>query len=92
LNTRDEISIPEPVLKRKPPPEFGSGKLGTPLARMHLEYASASASRAACESGPEPDAALPAAALEREVVVLLEREVPSPVVLAALDVELVVVL
>src|SRR5581483_3141780 len=40
LNAGDERSTPF-ALNRKPPPGEGSGKLGTPLARMHLENASA---------------------------------------------------
>jgi hypothetical protein len=36
LNAGDEGFIPALAWKRKPPPAFGSGKLGTPLARMHL--------------------------------------------------------
>jgi hypothetical protein len=39
LNAGDAESIP--ALKWKPPPGFGSGKLGTPLERMHSANASA---------------------------------------------------
>jgi hypothetical protein len=38
----DEGSNPLPVWKRKLPLEFGSGKSGTPFARMHRAYFSAS--------------------------------------------------
>src|SRR5579872_4991345 len=34
--------MPVPTWKKKPPPGFGSGNLGTPLARMHSAYFSAS--------------------------------------------------
>ena len=40
LNAGDEGLIPAPTGKRNPPPGFGSGKLGTPLERMHLANAS----------------------------------------------------
>lgn len=40
LNAGDEM-IPAPAWKAKPPPAFGSGKLGTPFERMHLANASA---------------------------------------------------
>src|ERR1700722_10790636 len=39
LNRDDERSIPALAWKRKPPSAFGSGKLGTPLERMHLAKA-----------------------------------------------------
>ncbi len=52
LNAGDVGFIPALVWKRKSPPAFGSGKLGTPLARMHLARASASESRALGEDGP----------------------------------------
>ncbi len=40
-NTGDEGSTPASFLNWNPPPGSGSGKLGTPWARMHLAYASA---------------------------------------------------
>jgi hypothetical protein len=79
-NAGDEGKTPLPSWK--PPPGFGSGKLGTPLARMQLANA----------SGPEPSgrdavepelAALDAVALTLAAVVLASLAL-APVVLASL--------
>jgi len=58
LNGGDEGSIPVPTWKRKPPPAFGSGKLGTPLARMHSAYFSESCCNCVW-LGAEPELAAP---------------------------------
>src|SRR6516164_5877088 len=50
------------ALKTKPPPGRGSGKFGTPLARMHLANASAAEGASAGAVGTEL-VALPAAAV-----------------------------
>jgi hypothetical protein len=52
LNAGDVMS-PALAWKRKPPPAFGSGKLGTPLARMHLAKATPARSGLAALSGDE---------------------------------------
>ena len=49
LNTGDVGLIPATVWNLAPPPGCGSGKLGTPFARIHLAKA----------SGPDPPRAGP---------------------------------
>jgi hypothetical protein len=56
------------ALKTKPPPGCGSGKFGTPLARMHLANARAADAGSAGAVGTEL-VALPAAAVVDRAVV-----------------------
>jgi hypothetical protein len=66
-NAGDEGSTPVPAWKTKPPPALGSGKLGTPFARMHRAYFSASCCNCVwLGSEPEPAALLEPFALLAE--------------------------
>jgi hypothetical protein len=58
------------ALKTKPPPGCGSGKFGTPLARMHLANASAADVGSLGAAGTELVAPLAVVVLEAEVVEL----------------------
>jgi hypothetical protein len=86
LNAGEEGSTPAAGLNVKPPLALGSGKLGTPLARMQRAYFSESCCCVWLDAVPEP-AAPPAAfvlgaALADVVVVTLAtdgaRELPQP--------------
>ena len=71
LNAGDPI-FPPPTGNSKPPPGFGSGKLGTPLDRMHSENASA-------DGAPAPDRAVVTA----RAVAVVDAEVLALDVVAA---------
>ena len=79
LNAGDDGLSPAPAWKRKPPPAFGSGKLGTPLMRMHWAYFSASRCNCVGLAG-EPELGAPLLA-----VVLLAAPVDVVVLRLAID-------
>jgi hypothetical protein len=86
LNAGDEGSTPASVWKRKPPPALGSGKLGTPLARMHLAKASPVCSGLAVLSGGEPlrsELVLPEPFLEERCATPGLDEPPQPATASA---------
>ncbi len=69
LNIGDDGLLPAPAGKTKPPPAFGSGKLGAPLARMHWLYFSASCCSCVWLGGEtEPTAAPPVIVLLAELL------------------------